>query len=409
MPDFDTSKVTIIASLFLHDSLTDIKKVWYRPPIVTVSEVLKPGLNKLRSPFGGPLTIEVIGRDTNAKKPITAKVFGGTPMGMFTLGRTNESTWTQELKKEPSWIIVQGKHVASLEYKRTYANVSFQKMVAVAKRFDLLLQNYFLISGYDLNPNDPEDVHAAPQGTWWWVRDAAGPNPHAGNPVVAPGHDDNDITLSTLETWALWLFAHEFGHGMQTKCYSGTYGGEVTVNIYSAFAQSYFCGEGNHSLACKQDPKDFEAMQNLAVTEIAAGKKYLEMVHAENNGPALVFWLQLTATFGFEPIRKMHRRFREMIVDPNDTVCKGDTDVQFDAVFEILCEITDTDLTKHFKTYKVPITPTVYERVAAKKYAQPKVDLSYVKLPVGTPLTWKPFGPAPAYALPAFSKFQDAQ
>jgi hypothetical protein len=416
MPNFDTSKVKIVASLFVNDRIDGYENVMWRPPILTVTEILKPGYNKIRSPYGGPLIIEVIGQDTTVRKPITAKIYGGTPMTTFVLGKTTAASWAKEMKKQPSWLIIQSEHVIGLDLKSPYAQANFSQMVSVAKRLELMLKNHLLISGYDLKAKNRNSMHAAPQGTWWWVRDPThGPyRAYASNPVVINEANDNDLTLYKLDSWTMWMFAHEFGHLMQTKCYSWVYGGEVTNNVYAAFSQAYFCGDGKHALACKEDPKDFVAMQNEAATKLAAGKGYLQLYAEGDPWTPLVFWLQITATFGYEPIRKMHRRFREMIVDPNDTVCKDDYSTsgkaaQIDAAYEIMSEMTGTDLTKHWDNYKLPLSDAVRQRVAAKKYAQPKVDVSQVKISVGTPFTWKPSGSQPSYALPPFKKIPEAQ
>jgi len=365
---------------------------------------LKPGTNQIRSPYGGPLTIEVIGRDTTAK-PVTASISGGTPMPTFTLGKTTESDWTKEKQKLPNWITIQGEHVIGLDLKAPYTKASFKQMVAMVIRYDLLLKNHFLVSGYDLNPKDREDIHAVPQGWLWWVRDSSGKNPHAGNPVVTTSWHDDDINL-TLDTWLLWRFGHEFGHGMQTPCYSGVFGGETTVNIYTALTLSYFCVEAKYATACKELGVDLtEKYTTETVPALAAGSSYEDM-YSKSAWAPLAFWIQLIQTFGYVPIRKMHRRFREMIVDPADKVCKGDKFGKFDATYEILSEMAGTDLTKHFDTYKVPLSDDVRKRVGAKKYPQPLVNVSDVMVQAGNGLAWIL---QPNYALPPYSSFADAQ
>jgi hypothetical protein len=210
----------------------------------------------------------------------------------------------------------------------------------------------------------------------------------------------------------IWRFGHEFGHGMQTKCYSGEFGIETTVNIYTAFTLAYFCGNQTIAVACKSQLDAGEDLQLKFDTHtkpaLAAGMPYQQM-YSESAWAPLGFWMQLIATFGYEPIRNMHRRMREMLVSPLDTVCNGRGPAKFDAVYEILCETTGYDLTAHFDKYKVAISSLARKRVASKNYKQPLVDISIASLAVGTPFTWNPQGPTPSYALSPFSSFADAQ
>jgi len=295
--------------------------------------------------------------------------------------------------------------VIGLDVKAPYVKASFKQMVAMVTRYDLLIKNHFLISGYDLNPKDREDIHAVPQGWLWWVRDSSGKNPHSGNPLVTTSWHDDDINL-TLDNWLLWRFGHEFGHGMQTKCYSGVFGIETTVNIYTAFTLSYFCGDEKYATACKELTVDLtEKYTKETIPALAAGKSYEEMYNESAWSP-LAFWIQLIQVFGYNPIRKMHRRFREMIVDPVDKVCRGDKFDKFDATYEILCETTTSDLTKHFDTYKIPLSDEVRKRVAAKKYPQPPVNISKEMVHAGIGLAWVV---QPSYALAPFSSIVEAQ
>lgn len=179
-------------------------------------------------------------------------------------------------------------------------------------------------------------------------------------------------------------------------------GTETTNNMYSGFNIAYFYGDGAY---IEQD-RDLTPMYNdITLPFLAANMTYPQMLN-NTAWSVLPFWFQMFSVIGYEPARFMHRKLREKFVDPSDTTCTGPDSGKYDAVYELLCQYSALDLTKHFDTYGVPLSTAVRQRVAAKNYPQPSVDISKVVVKEGLRLTWKT---NPSYALPAFKTVADAQ
>jgi len=184
--------------------------------------------------------------------------------------------------------------------------------------------------------------------------------------------------------------------------------------MYSAFQVAYFCGDGKQVIACKSNKdagQDYDDNYNNDAAPLMAQNKTFEQMLYKTPWAGLPFLMQLLAVYGYEPVRNMHRRFRERKANNSDTLCTPYTSKydQYDAVYETWSEMTGQDLTAHFDKYRIQLSSAVRQRVAAKNYPQPSVDISSVKIPVGTPLTWKTNGAVPRYALQPFKNFADAQ
>lgn len=316
---------------------------FYRNPRIAMRIKLVPGENLVRNPYGGPIVLD---SGTSVNKVITVQIADAVEMPYFVVGQTTEAEWLvrrsapvpyAELESEIADIFVPASEVSTLSYADVLATAQFYSQVG-------WLHNE--LSGLSPNAALP---HQTPQGKYRHVEDIqiSGGWGHNGFPIMYYNDWHIGVPNESIYRSAGWGVYHELGHNYQMGAWSGVYGGEVTTNLWSLYAQEKLYGNSRlvdsdnyaSAIALLNDPAITNKWDNAGVFE------------------QLVFLDQIR--LGFPQLNwnlwtQMMRRYREL--SPAEFAALNSDQAKRDKFLTILCDITQTNLTPHFETWAVAVT-----------------------------------------------------
>lgn len=326
-----------------------------RYPNVVTKLKLQPGLNQVRSPYGGLL---VLVSNASVNKTITVEIDNAVAAPYFVAGQTTEAEWLARRSAAAPWGEIEGEWAVLSVAASQLRVLSFAEVTALANFFSDVTRYHNAVSG--LNPTGalPDRF---PQGQQRFVTDkqiALG-SAHSGYPTM---FFDSYLLGTPFETTLRssdtdWGMFHEFGHNYQMGAWSYVYGTESTVNIFSLHAQEQFFGnsrlvdEGRYASA-------LTLLNNAAVADKwSAADAFQKLVFLDQlrlGFPALdwTFWQELM------------RRYRALTSTEYNAL---NTDpLKYDKFMTFVCDITNTDLTPHFTAWTVPVTQTAKDYCATK-------------------------------------------
>ena len=324
-----------------------------RHPSVVVKVKLTPGENLVRSPYGGPV---ILVSDASVNKTITVEVANAVQAPYFKSGVTTEAEWLARRTIGAPYAEIEGDlaiiHVPTSEI----STVSYADIQNVAAYYTQMVRYHNALSGLS---DDAALPHQSPQGKHRHVEDiqiTAGWG-HSGFPAMY--YNAWQIGVPELSVYRSdgWGVYHELGHNYQMGAWSGVYGGETTVNLWSLYAQEAFFGN----------------------SRIVDGNSYAKAIAILNDntkpnkwasaGPfeQLVFLDQIRLAFpqqNWELWAQLMRRYREMSNTEHSAL---DTDQKRrDKFLTILCDLTNSNLTPHFDQWTIAITSSAKTYCAAK-------------------------------------------
>ncbi|MCE7981119.1 MAG: hypothetical protein DYG89_08005 [Caldilinea sp. CFX5] len=324
-----------------------------RHPSVVVRVKLVPGENLVRSPYGGPV---ILVSEASVNKTIDVEVANAVQAPYFKSGETTEAQWLARRALGIPYAEIEGElaiiHVPTSEI----SNVSYADIQAVAAYYTQMVRYHNALSGLSDNAALP---HQSPQGKQRHVEDiqiTAGWG-HSGFPAMYFNAWRIGVPEEYIYRSAAWGVYHELGHNYQMGGWSYVYGVEATVNLWSLHAQEAFFG--NSSIVDDGTyAKAIAILNNNTITNKWGSAGAFEQ---------LVFLDQIRLAFpqqNWNLWTQLMRRYREM----SDTEYNAlDTDQKRrDKFLEILCDLTNSNLTPHFDQWTIAISNNTKSYCATK-------------------------------------------
>ena len=323
---------------------------FFRYPSVSSKMRLSVGENWVRNPYGGSI---VLASYTNVDKIISVEISGAVQMPYLNVGQTSEAEWLAvrsspvpyaELESELAVI-----HVPSSEIRE----LSFADAVNTANYYSLVGQMHNELSG--LSATDVM-THQPALGKYRHVEDLqiADGWGHSGFPIMYYNEWHIGVPKEFVYKSAGWGVWHELGHNYQQDIWAIVYDVEVTVNIWSLFAQERLFGNSNlvdensyaSAIAILNDP--------LVTNKWEKANKLVFLDQIRLGFPELNWdlWTQLV------------RRYRDMPASEYDLITTDQ--LMRDKFLEVLCDITQTNLTPHFEAWTIDISQAPKDHCASK-------------------------------------------
>ncbi|MFN8487452.1 MAG: M60 family metallopeptidase [Caldilineaceae bacterium] len=326
-----------------------------RYPNVVTRIRLQPGLNQVRSPYGGLI---ILVSEASVSKTINVQIDNAVEAPYFVAGQTTEAQWLARRTAPAPWGEVES-GLAVLSVASSQLSVlSYADVTAMAQFYSDITRYHNEVSG--LTGADPVP-NLFPQGQQRFVTDkqiSLG-SAHSGYPTMffdsyLLGKPSDTILRSTDTDWGMF---HEFGHNYQMGAWSNVYGTESTVNIFSLHAQELFFG--NSRLADSNTYTSAIALlNNAAIPNKWAAADFFQK---------LVFIDQLR--LGFPNLdwnfwQQVMRRYRAMTNAEYDAL---NTDqLKYDKFMTIACDVANSNLTPHFTAWTIPVSQTPKDYCATK-------------------------------------------
>ncbi|MGD8190799.1 M60 family metallopeptidase [Brevibacillus ginsengisoli] len=295
------------------DDLTGTKITkWDRLPKVVVKKGLKPGLNRISSPYGG--LVYIIPNKSKPGRVVNVTIGGVIEAPYFVLGKTSEQEWKDVIRNNPApWAELESHHIILTIPSDDIR--SLDNPQDLMEKWDEIYGLYENLVG--LAPDKPLP-HTSIDWPYRYVADkqiSAGWM-HSGYPIMLyQGSTSKSlVNLNDIQHngWGFW---HELGHNFQMSAWTWGDNVEVTNNLHSLHVQEYYGNESRlksiYSQAAQYvvnpDPnKDFESISDLFVR--------------------LDMFAQLKYAYGWDFYTKLHTAYREMDKSslPADTQQKKD-------------------------------------------------------------------------------------
>ena len=283
MPSGDLDK-GFVARIGCHsDNLLGTKRdAWRRWPVLTNAKALDKREVEMANPFGGPIYIEIPGREewARTRERVRVEIKGAVEAPFFELGKTTKAEWENRRLAPAPWgelvganmvLSVPSEHLRKLEYPENLMRV-WDKVVETGDWLAALPRR-----------RSPERIVADAEISIGWM--------HSGYPIMCYLESAPDmVSLRHLLTQGNWGFYHELGHNRQSSLW--TYSGytEVTCNLFSLICMERISGQkvgGGHS--------DLAALAD----EMALDPK----AHAGSAFHLLAQYYHPIAAFGWEPLQ----------------------------------------------------------------------------------------------------------
>ncbi|MCW3478560.1 M60 family metallopeptidase [Neisseriaceae bacterium JH1-16] len=321
---------------------------------VSLSVPLHPGINRVRSQYGGLVILESA---VSADVTLPVTIAGAVEAPHFKLGTHSDADWAVSRDAPAPWAVLEGQWallVVPSSQVRALANPQ-----SVMQAYDTAQQAVMDLAGF----NGSSPLHPRLQGKQWLVEDLQ----------ISHGYGHADFPIMTVLDWKLasvdagsnWGVIHESGHNYQQTClWAERYGIESTVNLYPLYVAEVI----RHQPALI-DTKSY----SKAIAKLHDG---IDFDRDTDQLDKLVFLAQLRYAFpelGWDIFRQLNRRYRELSADQQASICAS-PQRQVDTLYELLSDITGHDLTAHFRHWGVPISAEAVARVEARGLPLPAAD-----------------------------------
>ena len=326
-----------------------------RYPNVTTKVRLVPGDNLVRTPYGG--VIELLS-DTSIAKSITVTISNAVETPHFVLGQTTEAEWLALRNAPGPWAVIETDLVVLYVAKSDIQTHSFADITGVAQYYRNLVDYQNELMG--VSASDPLSYHQLPQGQHRFVNDiqiSAGAA-HSGFPMMFGDYPMADPMKTFLRSTDMtWGNSHELGHNNQMGAWASVYGIESTNNIFVLYTQEKLFGVSRiveddrytKAMAVLNDPGSTDKW-----TDVGIWGKIVFLDQIRLGFPALN-WNYYADTY---------RRYRAMSSAEYSAI--NTNQLRYDTFMEIMCDVTNANLTPHFETYMVPVSQTPKDHCATK-------------------------------------------
>jgi uncharacterized repeat protein (TIGR01451 family) len=323
-----------------------------RFPSIAMNVKLVPGVNQVRTPYGGPV---ILRSDASIDKTLTVTVENAVLEPYFKLGETTETQWLAVRNSPTPFGEIESHYFVAHAPSSELAQRTYDEMVQIAQHYDDVARATNDLSG--LSPDAPLP-HTSPMGKHRIAEDiqiSAGYG-HSGFPIQA--YTGWGVASPEMYTrganWGTW---HELGHNYQMGAWSYVYGVETTVNLWSLYIQEKLFRVSRlinddrftHAAAMLNDPAVTDKWNTGSPWHMLVFLDQIRLAFPTHNWN---LWTQLM------------RRYREM---SSAEINALDTDAKrLDKVLEILCDLTNTNLSPHFNVWTVPVSQSAKNFCASK-------------------------------------------
>jgi len=326
-----------------------------REPIIYTTKQLFPGVNYIRSPFGGPIYIKPA---FASGQHIKLTFSGACVMPNFILGKTDPMAWKAAIAKSGvPWFELIAPHMIFTLQTEKAKRIGIQDPEYLMQTWeDIFNLDYSKWEGLSENAADPLDQ--ASGLPWRVVADV--------QPSVGYGHNDYPVVIQDDDHWfkalsnaqaihtsGSWGVLHEVGHNNQQSNWSFSNMGETTNNLFS-----YKVGDRlgfrpgqNYKVAldfaAKEDPeKDFFTDEGMAKDPISK----------------CAFFLQIFDKYSFDFMTVLYTKTRHALRTSNN-----DQD-RIDFVYDALCDFTHTNMLPFFDAWGLHVSEQQQDIVATHNY-----------------------------------------
>ncbi|XP_063592925.1 uncharacterized protein LOC134770012 [Penaeus indicus] len=328
-------------------------KYFRRMPKVSEVFDVKPGVNEIRSQYGGNL-IFVFSEGENFTVDVDITNVVEAPY--YRYGQTSNAEWdTIKMKDAPQTLMESDKCVVVIATTDARGIASPGELMS---RYDEIVEMLNYAAGFD-------ESEMPPRGKQWLVNDAqitAG-SAHAGFPAMFWRVYYNMADNRTPYDWVSW---HELGHNYQQRPYwAGVYGVESTVNLFSLYIQE------------KLFNSDRLEEQNSYAT--AADKVDNGMTFDEGDvWDQLVFLMEIKHAFpeGWEMFRQLNRTTRALSDDEAKYLTE-DHQRQIDHVYKNLSKSVGYDLVLTYDRWGLSLSQEAKDEIEQLGLEKAPGDLSH--------------------------------
>ncbi|XP_069990339.1 TRPM8 channel-associated factor 2 isoform X1 [Penaeus vannamei] len=333
---------------------TTKKSKWFkRMPVVSETFNVNPGINLLRSQYGGNLIFifregEVFLVDVNVKNVIRAP--------HFKLDKTTVHEWRVSRTSGAPHAVLESHRIVLVV--RSSAVTSFAFPDQLMCRYEDIVDKLNSLAGF--TESDPP-----PRGKYWLVNDLqiSHGSAHAGFPVMVNRRIRNLAMFDTPHRWCVW---HELGHNyQQARSWARAYGVESTVNLFSIYIGEKLFNKDR----LKKNDK-----YRLASAAVDQGLTFEEA----NCWQKLVFLMEIKYAFpdkGWDMFRQLNRTTRALSKKEAELLA-SDHQLQIDYVYRTLSKIVGHDLILTYKRWGLSVSQDAQEEIQKLGLQKAPADLS---------------------------------
>lgn len=317
---------------------------WQRVPSISTRIPLAQGANRIASPFGGTLYIDV---DNNIRlqpaSTLRVDALGVLAAPLFVRGKTSLEDWRASIRSSPApWA-----ELASDKVILSVPSSSIRDLddpEALMALWDQILDNTADLVVIPHERTRPERYAADVQISAGYM--------HSGYPIMVPLEAAADMVSVDRLRNGTWGLFHELGHNHQESdwTFDGTV--EVTVNLFSLYLMETICnkpvGEGHEALADRN---------TRMARHIAMGAPFDKW----KSDPflALHMYLQIREAFGWEPYKQAFAAYQKLSRDQRP---KND-DQKRDMWLVQISNATGRNLGPFFESWGVPTSKAARDSV----------------------------------------------
>lgn len=329
-----------------NDDLTDLTRLTRSAENMVRIFPLDKDTTVVYSPFGGLLYLNI--SDTSTLETVTITVAGAVKAPYFKLGQTSHGSWLDSIRNYPA----------------PWAELATDKIVLTVPSYRIrqlnnpekLMQFWDEVMDADATLANISPTRAHPERVVVDADVAYGYMYTVPERIIVP--DDESCTLmldeTQVRTSGSWGLFHELGHRHQFWGIDFSELQEVTVNLYTMYIYDKVLHKGiyNHeNIASKETvfKKINDYLQNDPSFEKWGQDPFL----------ALCMYIELIQQFGWQCIHDTHAKYRSI---PKELYPRSQEDKR-DLWFLTICNVTNTDLTKFFDIWKIPVSDHVRKKV----------------------------------------------
>ncbi len=334
------------------------KEDWRRMPIITKKQKLVSGKNRLTSPFGGLIYINI--KPKSESRSIDVNISHAIAAPLFVLGKSSQSDWENQLKvnKAPWGEMATENIILTLpdSVLQTIKNPE-----AVLKLWDLVVLGELDLANMPAPFYRPQrmvpDEHIG------------GGYMHSGYPIMihhSPTRKmlsneimaNPELLMKPSKGGANWGFFHEIGHNMQNL--NWVFGGttEVSNNFFSIYMFDRLMG-GRDDSHTGVSSANTQKMMKKYFTEGASYEKW-------KSDPflGLIMFRQMQEGFGWESFKSFFKEYQKI----GSTIGRLNDQKKRDLWVKTYSNVVKRNLAPFWETWGIPISDEVGKEL--EKYPQ---------------------------------------
>jgi hypothetical protein len=352
----DIAKQNLKAQIGVHSNdITHLDEYKRIPLDLTTTFDLEKKETQVYSPYGGLLLINI--PDNTKLRSVDVTIKGAVKAPYFKLGETSEQEWNASIRNNPApWAELATDNIVLTVPSYRIRNLS--NPVELMRFWDEVMD-----ADADLAIIDKKRVHKeriivdSDMAFGYMFTDL--------DRIVVPDDASCELMLDEagLRGKGSWGAFHELGHRHQFRELNFPGTGEVTVNLYTMYVYDKVLHKGMYN---------HEGMETEALM-LKAVKNYLDNNPTFDkwcNDPflALSMYTQIINAFGWDAIKAAHTSYRNLPKDQYPTADQAKTDLWFNTI----CKATNSNLSRFFEVWKVPVSDEAKQTVKGYKVWFPK-------------------------------------